>query len=134
MLQRLFSPDHARYSGVRPINIHLLRVLYALMFFVLGNTVWRHIFTAQTPWEPYEAVAWSVWAGFSVMAGIGLFRPLAMVPVLLLEIFYKVLWLVLVAGAPKSAVTTEITSSFVLVVLPIVAVPWGYVWRNIVRR
>ena len=27
----------ARYEGVRPINIYLLRLLYVLMFFVLGE-------------------------------------------------------------------------------------------------
>ena len=27
----------ARYEGVRPINIYLLRLLYVLMFFVLGR-------------------------------------------------------------------------------------------------
>jgi hypothetical protein len=54
-------------------------------------------------------------------------------PVPLLEIFYKVLWLAIVAYplwaadrlAGSSAEGT--TSSFLWVVLPVIAVPWRYV-------
>jgi hypothetical protein len=40
-----------RYEGVRPINIYLLRLLYILMFFVLGKETWTHIFTHHSPIE-----------------------------------------------------------------------------------
>jgi hypothetical protein len=46
-----------KYDGVRPINIYLLRLLYILMFFVLGKDTWTHILTHQGPWEPMDAVA-----------------------------------------------------------------------------
>lgn len=86
-----------RYEGVRPINIYLLRLLYVLMFFVLGKETWTHIFTHQGPWDPTGAVAWCVWTAFATLAGLGIIRPLKMLPMILLEIFYKVLWLILVA-------------------------------------
>lgn len=133
-----FQPDD-RYEGVRPIHILLLRILYGLMFVVLGYTVWGHILSIRGPWEPYEAVAWCVWAGFSLMAGFGLFHPLKMIPVLLLEIVYKSLWLFLVAaplsmtGELEDSLAEEIATSFVLVVLPILVVPWGYAFRVFVR-
>jgi hypothetical protein len=31
MRTALFTPDHDRYEGVRPINIYLLRLFYFLM-------------------------------------------------------------------------------------------------------
>jgi hypothetical protein len=121
-----------KYDGVRPINIYLLRLLYVLMFFLLGKTTWTEILTHKGPWGPYEAVAWCVWTAFATLAGIGIVRPLKMLPVILLEIFYKVLWLVVVAlpllrngtlvGSPAEGITTQ----FVWVILPIVAMPWGY--------
>jgi hypothetical protein len=40
-----------KYEGVRPIHIYLLRLLYILMFFVLGRETREKILTHQDPWE-----------------------------------------------------------------------------------
>jgi hypothetical protein len=125
-----------KYDGVRNINIYLLRLLYVLMFFVLGRITWTHVLTHQGPWEPTNAVAWCVWTAFATLAGIGIIRPVKMLPIVLLEIFYKMLWLILVAyplwsaGTLAGSPAEEITSQFLWVLLPIVAVPWGYVLAN----
>jgi hypothetical protein len=127
-----------KYEGVRPINIYLLRLLYILMFFVLGKEVWTHILTHQGAWDPVDAVAWCVWAAFATLAVLGIFRPLKILPIVLLEIFYKLLWLGIVAyplwrkGALSGSPAEEITSQFLWVLLPIVAVPWGYAFRQYV--
>jgi hypothetical protein len=126
----IFQPAE-RYDGVRPINIYLLRLLYILMFFVLGQQTWTHILTHKGTWEPIDAVAWCVWTAFATLAGLGIIRPLKMLPIVLLEIFYKLLWLLMVAyplwsrGTLAGSPAEEITSEF-LRVLPIVAMPWGY--------
>jgi hypothetical protein len=102
------------------------------MFLVLGKETWTHIFTHQGPWDPTSAVAWCVWTAFATLAGLGIIRPLKMLPIIFLEIFYKVLWLILVAyplwskGTLTGSSAEGITSGFLWVVLPIVAVPWGY--------
>ncbi|MGA3351310.1 MAG: hypothetical protein ABSC33_19960 [Candidatus Sulfotelmatobacter sp.] len=125
-----------RYDGVRRINIYLLRLLYVLMFFVLGRETWLHILTHQGPWDPNEAVAWCVWTAFATLAGIGIIHPVKMLPIVLLEIFYKVLWLGLVAyplwshGTLAGSSAEGTTAAFLWVPLPIVAVPWGYVLTN----
>jgi hypothetical protein len=126
----------AQYEGVRPINIYLLRLVFTLMFFVLGKSTWTHILTHRGSWEPDDAVAWCVWTAFATLAGLGIFRPLKMLPILLLEIFYKVLWLIIVAyplwvtGKLSGSPAEGTTSAFSWVILPIVAVPWGYVLVN----
>ena len=126
----IFQRDD-RYEGVRPINIYLLRLLYVLMFFVLGKETWTHIFTHQGSWDPTSAVAWCVWTAFATLAGLGIIHPLKMLPIILVEIFYKVLWLILVAyplwskGTLTGSSAEGITSGFLWVVLPIVVVPWG---------
>ena len=38
-----------RYEGVWWINIYLWRLLYILMFFVLGKETWTHVLTHQGP-------------------------------------------------------------------------------------
>ena len=129
-----------RQEGVPNINIYLLRLLYVLMFFVLGRITWTHVLTHQGPWEPVNAVAWTVWTAFATLAGMGIIRPVKMLPIVLLEIFYKVLWLILVAyplwskGALAGSAAEDITSQFLWVILPIVAVPWGYVFANYVYQ
>src|ERR1700691_6357921 len=117
-----------KYDHVRPINIYLLRLLYILMFFVLGKETWTHILTHKGPWEPIDAVAWCVWTAFATLAGLGIIRPLKLLPIVLLEIFYKVLWLLLVAyplwsrGGLVSSPAEHITSEFLCDLLPIAAV------------
>lgn len=134
----IFQPDHARYDGIRKINIYLMRLLYILMLLFLGKDSWTYIFTHEGAWENYEAMVWSVWAAFASLAVLGLLQPVKMIPLLLLEIFYKVLWLLLVAyplwradqltGSPAESMTYV----FLPVVLAIVAVPWGYVFKSYV--
>jgi hypothetical protein len=125
-----------RYEGVRRINIYLLRLLYILMFFVLGKETWTHILTHQGSWDPTDAMAWCVWSAFATLAALGIIRPLKMLPIVLLEIFYKVLWLIIVAyplwsnGKLVGSSAEGMTSAFLWVPLPIVAVPWGYVFAN----
>ncbi len=127
-----------KYEGVRPINIYLLRLLYLLMFFVLGQLTWTHILTHKGPWNPTDAVAWCVWTAFATLAGLGILRPLKFLPIVLLEIFYKVLWLILVAyplwsrGALAASPAADITNKFLWVILPIVATPWGYAFAQYV--
>jgi hypothetical protein len=125
-----------RYDGVRPINIYLLRLLYILMFFVLGKQTWTLILTHKGPWNPTDAVVWCVWTAFATLAVLGIFRPLKMLPIIFLEIFYKVLWLIIVAyplwsrGTLAGSPAEDTTSAFLWVILPIVAVPWGYAFVN----
>jgi len=140
-----FSPKpifqgNARHEGVPRINIYLLRLLYILMFFVLGKETWTHILTHQGPWDPTAAVAWCVWTAFATLAGIGIVHPVKMLPLVLLEIFYKVLWLIIVAyplwakGTLARSPAEGITSGFLWVPLPIVAVPWAYAFRNYIYK
>src|SRR5208283_1501968 len=56
-LKAIFRRDD-QYEGVRRINIYLLRLVFVLMFFLLGRDTWTHILTHQGSWEPINAVAW----------------------------------------------------------------------------
>jgi hypothetical protein len=129
-----------RFEGVRRINIYLLRLVFLLMFVVLGKDTWTHVLTHRGSWNPMDAVAWCVWTGFATLAGLGIIRPLKMLPILFLEIFYKVLWLVIVAyplwsrGTLAGSSAEGATSAFLWVVLPIFAVPWGYAFRSYVYQ
>ncbi|TCI10328.1 hypothetical protein EZM97_15650 [Dyella soli] len=138
-MKSIFQKD-GRHEGVRRIHVYLLRLVYILMFFVLGKDTWTHILVHEGPWEPNDAMAWCVWTAFATLAALGIIRPLKMLPILLLEIFYKVLWLILVAyplwstnslaGSPSEGMTM----AFLWVLLPILVVPWGYVVATYIYR
>jgi hypothetical protein len=137
-IKSIFQADHERYDGVRPINVYLMRLLYVLMLCFLGKDSWTHILTHQGVWESADAMAWSVWAAFASMALLGLLHPVKMIPLLILEIFYKVLWLAIVAyplwkaGTLVGSPAEGMTDAFLWVVLPIIILPWGYVFKSYV--
>src|SRR5919206_1613558 len=96
-LKTLFTPNYARYEGVRPINIYLLRLLYFLMFVGVGIQTWQTIINHQGPWDHTKAVAYCVWAAYPTLSLFGLLRPLKWLPIVIFMIFYKTLWLIVVA-------------------------------------
>jgi len=79
-----------------------------------------------------------MWAAFALISLIGVFHPLKMLPLMLFEIMYKLLYLLLIsyplllahklAGSPEE----EMTYRFLPVVLGIIAVPWRYVLNKYV--
>jgi len=137
-IKHIFGRDYEKYEGVRRINIYLLRVLYLLMATMLAYDAWSYIFTHQGAWDNREGVVWSVWAAFSALAILGVLHPLRMIPILLLEIFYKGLWLILVAyplwkaGTLAASPAMDMTVVFLPVVIVALIMPWGYVVRTFV--
>jgi hypothetical protein len=135
-LFNIFKRDYERYEGVPPINIYLLKLLFALMFIFLTYDSWAHVFRHTGPWDPANSAAWFMWGSCGVIAVIGIIRPLKMLPIVLFEIVYKTAWLIVVgwplsrqnqlAGTPAGAMA----HNFMLVILPIVAMPWRYFFRS----
>jgi hypothetical protein len=137
-IKTIFTPDYVHYEGVRPINIYLLRLFYFLMLVFVGSDSWISIITHQGPWDHVRAVAFCVWASYSTLSVLGLIHPLKMLPIMLFMIGYKVLWLIVVAyplwraNALAGSPAEEMTRVFLWVPLPIIAVPWKYVFQNYV--
>ncbi len=135
-IKSIFERDYTRYDGVRRINVYLLRALYFLMAVFLAMDVWTYILGHQGAWDNKEGMVWSVWAGFSTLAILGVFHPLKMIPILLLEIFYKSLWLILVAyplwkaGTLSDSPTVGTFYVFIPVIIVYLIMPWGYVFKN----
>ncbi len=135
-LKRIFTPDHANWEGVRPINIYLLRLFYFLMAAFVATESWTTIFTHEGPWDRYRAMSVCVWAAYPTLAVLGLIHPLKWLPIMIFTIFYKSLWLIIVAyplwlsntlaGSPAQ----EMTNAFIGVPLAALAVPWKYFFEN----
>jgi hypothetical protein len=73
----------------------------------------------------------------SVLAFIGVRHPVALLPLLVFESAWKVLWLAIVA-LPRAITgdldhaTTDLVARCSLVVVIIAVVPWGYAWQRYV--
>lgn len=135
-LTTAFKPDYERYEGVRPIQVWGLRLGYVLVFVFVGYRSWTGILSHHGSWDPVRAAAVCMWASSSLLSLIGVLHPLKMLPVFLFEIGYKLLWLAVVAWPLWSAnqlagsPAEELTHAFLVVVLPVVGIPWGYVFRK----
>lgn len=132
----IFTPNHARYEGVRPINIYLLRVLYFLMFVGVGIPTLQLIINHEGPWDHTKAVAFCVWAAYPILSIFGLIRPLRWLPIVIFMIFYKTLWVFAVAypqwraGALAGNPAEEMAHIFVYAPVVALFVPWVYVFKN----
>jgi len=137
-IEYVFTPNHRKYEGVRPINIYLLRVFYFLMAAFVATDSWSAIISHEGEWDRFRAVALCVWAAYATLSVLGLIHPLKMLPIMIFMIFYKSLWLFVVAyplwrdGALAGSPAEAMARVFIWVPLPILAVPWTYVFKNYV--
>jgi hypothetical protein len=118
-------------------RLHLMRGGYLLMGVGLALVKWPLLPDAHAL-PLYEGVTLCLLTAMSVLAFLGLRYPVRLLPVLLFESAWKLLWLALVA-LPKFATGTldaDTTATVVncsLVVVILAVIPWRYVWRTYVR-
>ena len=118
-------------------RLHLMRAGYLLMGVGLAVVKWPLLPDAQAL-PPFEGVTLCILTAMSLLALLGLRYPVKMLPLLLFESAWKLLWLSLVA-LPKAAsgaldtATTDILVSCSLVVVILAVTPWRYVWCTYVR-
>lgn len=114
---------------VSTFRLYLMRLVYLLNFVLLGSDVWPAIFRHQGAWDPVKGVAFSFWAALSLVSGLGLRYPLKMVPLLLLQLVYKTIWLLAVGLPMWSAVrSTDLAHAMLIgVVVDVIAIPWTHV-------
>jgi hypothetical protein len=123
--------------GVSKFRFYLLRFFYLINAIFLGFVTWTEIFTHKLNWEPLPGVAFSFWAAFATLAILGVLYPLKMIPLLLMQVTYKLIWLIIVAyplwsanhllGSPAQELA-EI--NFKGVMVDILIIPWPYVLKN----
>jgi hypothetical protein len=127
--------------GVSKFRIYLLRFFYLVNVVLLGSAVWTEIFTHKALWEPLPGVAFSFWAAFSVLAILGVLHPLKMIPLLLVQFSYKLIWLIIVAYPLWSA--NHLTGSsaqdlaeinFKGIGVDLLVIPWPYVLKNYIFK
>ena len=137
--QSIGAGSEPRGDGVSRARLIVLRALYAFIVAGLAAFVWPH-FLAQLPAPAhYHGVVMTMLAAFSILCAVGIRYPLQMLPILLFELLWKLMWLLLIAfprwqAGTMDAATSQTAIDCAAAVLVLLAVPWGYVLRNYVRR
>lgn len=132
-MKNIFKVDQV--MGVSKFRFYLLRFYFALNFLALGFQAWSEIFTHKGLWQPIPGIAYSFWAAFALLAALGIIHPLKMLPLLLIQFTYKLIWSIIVAyplwSANQLPASDELTNIMVKgAIVDIFIIPWPYVLKN----
>jgi hypothetical protein len=118
-------------------RLRLMRAGYAFMGVGLALVKWPLLPAAKTL-PLYEGVTLCLLTAMSLLALLGLRYPVKLLPLLLFETAWKLLWLSLVAlpqavngDLSKAATETVYTCSLVVVIIAVI--PWRHVWTEYVH-
>jgi hypothetical protein len=131
------AQDGAAPLSLRTSRVNLMRAGYLLMAVGLAATRWPLLGGAASL-PAYEGVVTALLTAMSVLALAGLRYPVQMLPVLLFESLWKIIWLGTVAipvlaSGDVSAEIDRILSSVSLIVVILAVTPWDFVWKRYVR-
>ena len=119
-------------NDVSTLRLWLLRAMYALIAVGLGLTIWPQILGRPATADEGSVIR-ALLGALAVMAALGVCHPLKMLPLLLFELMWKVLWIVASAlplwaadGLDAYGTETFFACLMGVVLVPLV-VPWGYV-------
>ncbi|MDT0605511.1 hypothetical protein [Croceitalea rosinachiae] len=127
-------------KGVPKWRWYLMKIFYGFIFIAFGYQIWTTILTNTALWDPMEAVAFSFWAAYATLMGLGIRYPLKMLPLLLLQLFYKTVWLLIAYLPLKAAGNLDETAlelykaNSMGIVLDILIIPWGYVYKSYIKK
>jgi hypothetical protein len=115
-------------------RLHVMRGGYLTMGVGLALVKWPLLADAHTL-PLFEGVTLCLLTAMSLLAFLGVRYPVKLLPVLVFESLWKLMWLGLVA-LPKAVsgdldpATTEVLVNCTVVVVVLAATPWRYVWRS----
>lgn len=126
-------------SDVSTLRLYLLRGMYLLMAVGLGITIWPGILAPGDNVSHMGSVVRSMLGALALVALWGLRYPVKMLPMLLFEFMWKLIWVVAFALGPWLSGRLDeprqetLFACLMGVVLVPVVVPWRYVYRHYIR-
>ena len=116
-------------------RLYTMRAVALLGLWGLFSTVEAVFFHAPMDRGVHKALIGGLW----VMAIFALRYPLKMVPILLFELVWKMVWLLAFglpqwwSGVGSPQLSGDLWSIGAFPVVVALVIPWGYVWRHYVR-
>ncbi len=118
-------------------RLNLMRVGYAVMGVGLAVVRWPDVIAYDRSTPLYDGIVAVLLTAMSLLALLGLRYPIRLLPVLLFESLWKLIWLsvvalpAVIAGDVDGAMQQVIVSCLVVVVV-VAVLPWRYVWQQYV--
>ena len=125
-------------DGVPLWRLYVLRVLYAVLAAAEGS-IQLSAFLHHAHWTLNSGIAHSFLLALALLSIVGIRYPLAMLPLLVYELLWKLVWLCGVA-LPLWATNqfdADTSKSFfqiapVIILIPLY--PWGYIFSNYLKK
>ena len=123
-------------SEVSTLRLYLLRGMYLLIAVGLALTIWPSIIAPPDSVANASTVIRSLLGALALLSALGLRYPLKMLPLLLFELLWKVIWVVAfalrmwLAGGLDGYASETLFACMIGVVLVPIVMPWGYVFRQ----
>jgi hypothetical protein len=124
-------------TGLPIRRLNVMRVGYLVMGVGLAVVKWPLVIGYDRGIPLYEGALAVLLTAMSLLAFLGLRYPVRLLPILLFESLWKLIWLAVVAAPALAAgdvdrALGEMMFNCSLVVVILAVVPWRYVWRRYV--
>ncbi len=119
-------------------RLYGLRILFALIAFAQG-AIQLPLFFNHPHWTLMSGVAHSFLLALALLSFVGIRYPLQMLPLMIYELTWKLIWLVGIAlplwlANQFDADTRQSFFEIAPIVVVIPFIPWGYVFANYVKK
>lgn len=130
------TPTAAEVSLPR---LYFLRLGYLVVAVGLALTKWPLIINHDRPWPLFEGVETCMLVALSLLAFLGLRYPLQMLPILLFELAWKLIWVAVVVlplwlANQIDPATLRVFYSCLVVLIVLAVIPWRYVVAHYVTK
>ena len=120
------------------VRLYSLRATYLFVAVGIALTIWPLLISHRPDWPLMNSVVCSLLAAVSVLAALGIRYPLRMLPVLLFELLWKLIWLVAVAlplwrADALDSATLQTVRDCLPVAILIAVMPWRYAIAHYLR-
>ena len=120
-------------------RLNLMRVGYLVMGLGLAVVKWPVVIGYDRSTPLFEGVVAVLLTAMSLLAFLGLRYPVRLLPILLFESLWKLIWLSIVALPAVAAGDVDEAMSQVIVncsmvVIVLAVIPWRYVWQRYVTE
>jgi hypothetical protein len=123
-------------DGISLIRLYILRAMYLLLVVGLGAMIVPEILSHE---PASRGVIASLLGAVWLLAFVGLRYPVEMIPLLMFEFAWKLIWMVayglpqwLSGNRPPTFAEDSFNIAFGAILLFVI--PWGHVWRRFVKR
>jgi hypothetical protein len=125
-------------EGLSTRRLNVLRFGYAFLGVGLAIVKWPVLIQDARSLPVMEGVVVCLLTAMSLLAFLGLRYPVQMLPILLFEVTWKVIWIAAVAiphlvADDLNAAAREVLFSCSFLVVILAVIPWRYTWRRYVQ-